>query len=470
MIFHSFKVQAAIAACTFLVFTPILCHGQPDTLWTSAIETGDMYLQVIRTSDGGYAIGSDGGNRRGDGHVDSDYTIVKTDSLGNLVWQRLYSGMPHGRHVEDQGYTIAQTPDGGYVLGGGGAGVAVIIRTDAEGDTLWMRYYEREELPRPLNAMEAQIAPDGNIYIVSYNKAAKIDIDDGGIIWGIEFDARFTGCRLSDDGGFLGGGHADYNIFAVKIDDEGNVDWQQVYEADDAEVCGGITPVSGGGWFLVGTSRFGNEPREVYPFLARIADDGELIWKRVIDEFDEGDWLRDVIETPDGGFAACGFGHYYYYLLRVDNEGDVLWRTYYGDYGRITITGKAYSILLMEDGGYLLGGFSELGCWLVRTEPDPINAVWEFNPAFPSLFSLYSPYPNPFNSTVNISFTLLTQQHVSLTIRDLLGREVTRLVNERLEAGNHHVFWNGLNIPSGVYICRMEAGSFTKSVKLALVR
>ncbi len=88
----------------------------------------------------------------------------------------------------------------------------------------------------------------------------------------------------------------------------------------------------------------------------------------------------------------------------------------------------------------------------------------------PEQYNLHSPYPNPFNSTTSIAYSLPMPERVTVKIFDLSGREVATLVDRRLEAGNHHVYWNGLNISSGVYVCRMEAGSFTKSIKLALVR
>ncbi|MDH7515573.1 MAG: FlgD immunoglobulin-like domain containing protein [Bacteroidota bacterium] len=80
----------------------------------------------------------------------------------------------------------------------------------------------------------------------------------------------------------------------------------------------------------------------------------------------------------------------------------------------------------------------------------------------PSAFELTQNYPNPFNPTTNIAYNLPQDAHVSVRVYDLLGREITTLVNASLGAGRYIVSWNGENahhqvMPSGIYLYRMEA-------------
>jgi hypothetical protein len=97
-----------------------------------------------------------------------------------------------------------------------------------------------------------------------------------------------------------------------------------------------------------------------------------------------------------------------------------------------------------------------------------INSAPE-EPNVPYEFVLYEAYPNPFNSTVSIRYQLPEASHVKLKIFDISGREAASLVNSKVSAGYHTATWEAKH-PSGIYICRMEAGSFSQSRKLILVR
>jgi len=98
-------------------------------------------------------------------------------------------------------------------------------------------------------------------------------------------------------------------------------------------------------------------------------------------------------------------------------------------------------------------------------------------------------YPNPFNPTTEIRFQISPARltgntgagpdeigaggdvrFVRLAVYDLLGREVTTLVNEVTQPGVYSVQWNAAGFPSGVYFCRLQAGLFTETKKLVLMR
>jgi Iap family predicted aminopeptidase len=85
-------------------------------------------------------------------------------------------------------------------------------------------------------------------------------------------------------------------------------------------------------------------------------------------------------------------------------------------------------------------------------------------------FSLSQNYPNPFNPTTMISFSILSKGFVSLKVFDLLGREMATIVSEELPANNYTRRWNANKMPSGIYYCRLQVGSFTETKKLVLLR
>ncbi len=88
----------------------------------------------------------------------------------------------------------------------------------------------------------------------------------------------------------------------------------------------------------------------------------------------------------------------------------------------------------------------------------------------PKSIFLEQNYPNPFNPTTKISFTIPSRLYVSLKVFDLIGREVVTLVSEELPAGNHSRQWNAVNIPSGVYFCRLQASGYLETKKLILLK
>jgi hypothetical protein len=85
-------------------------------------------------------------------------------------------------------------------------------------------------------------------------------------------------------------------------------------------------------------------------------------------------------------------------------------------------------------------------------------------------FSLKQNYPNPFNPTTKINFSITEQSYVELTVYDLLGRKVERLVSDNYPAGNYSVDFSPNDLPSGIYIAKMSAGKFSKAIKMTLLK
>jgi len=90
--------------------------------------------------------------------------------------------------------------------------------------------------------------------------------------------------------------------------------------------------------------------------------------------------------------------------------------------------------------------------------------------SLPIMYALHPNWPNPFNPTTTIRYDVKQTGQVQLTIFNLLGQEVIRLVDSRHLAGTYTVSWNADNLPSGIYLCRMEALGFVQTRKLALVK
>ncbi|MCH8170586.1 MAG: T9SS type A sorting domain-containing protein [Bacteroidetes bacterium] len=88
----------------------------------------------------------------------------------------------------------------------------------------------------------------------------------------------------------------------------------------------------------------------------------------------------------------------------------------------------------------------------------------------PKSFKLEQNYPNPFNPTTTISYLIPKASFVTLTIYDVLGKEVKTLVNKFQSVGKYNVTFNASNLSSGVYIYSIKAGNFSVSKKLVLMK
>ena len=87
-----------------------------------------------------------------------------------------------------------------------------------------------------------------------------------------------------------------------------------------------------------------------------------------------------------------------------------------------------------------------------------------------STFVLEKNYPNPFNPSTTIRYSLPQATNVKLMVYDMIGREITVLVNTKQNAGNHSVVWDAQDLPSGLYVCRLEAGSVVQNRKMLLLK
>jgi hypothetical protein len=85
-------------------------------------------------------------------------------------------------------------------------------------------------------------------------------------------------------------------------------------------------------------------------------------------------------------------------------------------------------------------------------------------------YHLYENYPNPFNPTTNIRYSVAAGGEVTLIVYDLLGREVETLVSEYMSAGLYEITWTAGNVPSGVYFVQLKSGSFVSSKKMVLLK
>ncbi len=101
---------------------------------------------------------------------------------------------------------------------------------------------------------------------------------------------------------------------------------------------------------------------------------------------------------------------------------------------------------------------------------DKIPTDVELVDTAPSEFMLSQNYPNPFNPVTKIRYSLPQSSFISIKVYDILGKEVSTLVNQYLIAGEYEVEFNASNLPSGVYIYKLLSGNYVKTRKLLFLK
>ena len=133
--------------------------------------------------------------------------------------------------------------------------------------------------------------------------------------------------------------------------------------------------------------------------------------------------------------------------------------------------GRRHTWVLRSESGkdYTLEGAGEI------TIPSEERFVLNKETVIPSTFTLHQNFPNPFNPTTTLRYDLPSDAFVTLSIYDMLGREITKLVNTTQQAGFKSIQWNakdsfGKSVSAGVYLYQIEAGEFVQTRKMVLLK
>jgi hypothetical protein len=203
----------------------------------------------------------------------------------------------------------------------------------------------------------------------------------------------------------------------------------------------------------------------------------KIVWGPQIEEFTS---LPNVQSAVAAGRIKSGFSHY---LVLKSSEALGPWKRldsigirdphyynvdsmYAGQYflrDTSSLLGQTYYYCIISIDS--LGGRS--GMTNMTSHETAIVEVKENNP---TIYSLNQNYPNPFNPGTQINYQLSKLNNVSLTVYDLFGREIAKLVNGEQSAGPHSIKWNASGVASGVYFYQLKAGSFIQTKKMLLLK
>jgi hypothetical protein len=409
-----------------------------DTLWTKTYggSDDDGANSVQQTTDGGYILT---GWTESFGMGDYDVWLVRTNNSGDLLWTKTIGGIS-----SDGGQEVQQTTDGGFILTGHtnsfGAGDSDVwlIKTNPSGDTLWTKTF-------------GGIASD-------VGSSIQQTLDGGYII---------TGTKESIFG--------NKDVYLIKTNDSGEFLWAKTFGgAQFDEGLSVIQTIDGGYIISANTFSFGSAYSAIW--LIKTDSIGDSIWTKIIWENNGLNSSYSVQQTQDDGYIIVGFTEISIYnwdilLVRTDSSGNILWTKTFESNGMDT----GFSIELNTDGCYAIAGAKESSgaggndVWIIKTTSDVSNVKLNYN-QFVSDFSLQQNYPNPFNSATAIQYSILQRSNVRLKVFDILGKEVTTLVNEEKDQGVYTVNFDANNLASGLYLYSIQAGSFVDTKKMILLK
>ena len=104
---------------------------------------------------------------------------------------------------------------------------------------------------------------------------------------------------------------------------------------------------------------------------------------------------------------------------------------------------------------------------------DPPSSIE--NEIIPQQYTLHQNYPNPFNPVTSLRYDLPENSHVTITIYDMLGREVKTLINQTQDAGYKSIIWDATNdygkpVSAGIYLYQIQAGEYMQTKKMVLLK
>jgi hypothetical protein len=304
-----------------------------------------------------------------------DYWLVKTDSFGNVQWNKTYGGA-----ATDYCYSLGQTVDGGYImLGytqsfGAGGRDGWLVKTDTSGNMQWNKTYGT---PGQELFFSLVMTSDGGYLlkgtaggpIGGYGWLIKTDVN-GNMQWNKSIVTPYGNWLYSSvqtsDGGYAfaaanstATGTEISDAILIKTDSSGNIQWTQTYGGPAVDVGWGLVQTKDSGYAMSGyTFSFGAGGQDGW--LIKTDVNGNMQWNKTYGGTAD-DSLQFIVLTTDGGFAIAGktrsfgAGNQDMWLLKTDSYGNVQWSKTFG--GPLDDSGPdGNRVLQTADGGYVIEG------------------------------------------------------------------------------------------------------------------
>ena len=413
-------------ACRQIIFFFTLVYFSPLSLFTQVYTNAptiewqmcaggsnfDQPYSIAVTSDGGFVIAGLAYSTDGDitnpiGGV--DYWMVKTDSAGNILWEKSYGG-----NGSDEAFAVEQTMDGGYVIAGtstsfdgqvtGHHGTGVqgdywIVKTDSDGNLQWQKALGGDDWDEAYSVRQTS---SGEYVAAGYASWNSGDITGnngyydfwivklstaGNLLWQKPFGGSgeeiAKSIQLTTDGGYIAAGytqstdgdvtgnHGNADFWVVKTDSDGNLQWQKTYGGTGNEKAEQIQKTSDGGYVLTGVTTSknngditGDPSIQGLDWVVKIDNAGNIQWQKLYGG-NTGPWggptgATSIYQTVDGGYVFTGNEQYISpstsdgKIFKIDSTGNLIWQksiNIINDIGMV-------SVQQLQDSGYVVLAYS----------------------------------------------------------------------------------------------------------------
>ena len=499
--------------------------------------SGDGGEEIILLADSTYIIFGGSGSDDGDisfAHGENDIWLVKTDWYGNLIWEKTVGGSddesflnfhltPEGNYIISS-YTLSNDGD---VSGNHGGLDYWVAKTDSLGNIIWQRC-----IGSSVNDYPEQMVVDdvGNIYVIGGSHGDDGDITDphgfvdfwivklntdGELLW----DRSLGGSTLdwgicispTSDGGYIVGGYTassdgdvecentnigQLDMWIVKLDSLNNIQWQQCYGGSEFDNAIDIKTTDDGGYIIAGITR--SNDGDVSGFHG-IAGESTDLWIVKIDSLGTIEWQRclggtddegnpEITITEDGSYLINAYTYsnngdvsgnhsnpgYFadIWLVKLSEEGDLLWQQCFGSWGGEVSVG----VCIISDTELMLAGGAShpsgnVECDLFAPSPPSDSDLWMFKivdtvsvqiPENKININNVNVYPNPAQSF--ITFELPKQyENCMLEIIDVYSNVLIKT-----EPNNPKEVINVQALKPGFYIYTLRAKGLNKSGKIII--
>lgn len=358
------KAEIIVLLCVFFVGTSLA--QAPDTLWTKTFggSSDDIGYALQQTADGGYIVA---GCTESFGAGDKDVYLIRTDADGGTIWTKYYGGPE-----DDVAYAIQEHWDGDYLVAGytnsfGAGGSDIwILKIDAAGDTLWTETYGDSG-----NEIAYDIASTSDSGYVITGGRQWIVPTDTGYAFLMKFDLNSDSCWLTFFETPMGGQEG-FSVIQII-----NGEYMICGATWPEHPCTWITRADSNGYPLWG---LGHGAPDNYACIREIAPDtfvvvgprlwgccgiyvtirivngtGDVIWEKI---YTQG-FARAVEKTEDGSYVIAGeeaelFGPGCVWLIKT-NQDTTLWTTVFGSPDSCD---GAYAVQITPDNGYTVVGYT----------------------------------------------------------------------------------------------------------------
>lgn len=363
----------------FLIYSALAAQSAPSIEWQKALggTHGESANAVQQTSDGGYIVAGNSMSNDGDvtgNHGGGDYWIVKLNPAGGIQWQKTLGGS----NVDDA-QSIRQTTDGGYIIAGssnsGDGDISGnhgnydywIVKLDSNGNLQWQKSLGGSSMDM---AQSIQQTSEGG-YIVA-------------------------GSSSSNDGD-VSGNHGGGDYWIVKLDINGNIQWQKSLGGSSSEQVNSVQQTFDGGYIIAGTTvstdgditvSYGNNDF----WVVKLDSGGNMQWQKTLGNI--GDNIGYYAQqTFDGGYIAVGTsfnssnlesGLPDYWVIKLSNNGTIEWDKYFGG----SFHDNAITIRQTPEWDYIVAGWTasnngqvtnhhgNLDYWIIKLDSSG-NLKWE---------------------------------------------------------------------------------------------